>query len=1748
MALLLAPTAGWATVDSVTVANGTTTNEWLPIYGYYQERAQHNQVIYPADSLTALLGQGLTGMTFYMSQTAGSNWGTTVTISLGTTTATTLSGLTTASDLTQVWQGPVTGQTAIIHIDFDEGFSYTGDNLLLDVQTTAGNYSRAYFYGVNLSGAGYVQYGSSTSAQGFVPKTTFTYSDNPICSRPTNVAVSGITNSGATVSWNAGGSETQWVLLLNGEEIASSPLSDSSYTFTTLDANTGYTVAVRALCSWGDTSGAVSTSFRTLCQNGNCQLQVNGTSTYYGGAEVWQNGSLVTTLLSSSTYSNQDNTVDICNGDSLVILYHAGSSTSGSITVIDVAGTVLANVAKNTLSNGDTILAVANGCPSCIPVNNLTLNTFDANSATISWTAGNDEAEWAVYVNGEEASGSPASTNSFIVTGLDANTSYTVAVRSVCGYDDTAAARTLSFRTECEGYAELPFSSGFEDLQTGDMPDCWLQVQTGTNTGLNPHPVFPSAYRHTPNAHNSDVYFEFESNQGETEILALPRMQNIQDLQLSFYASITSANFMFEAGVIETDEDGVDIFVPVDTVNLIPGSSFSSAYRVYNVLFNTYEGDGERIAIRTTPNSSSTYTLMIDDFSVIYVGVPVLGPFNPSSRTYTIGVDTTFGFRANLMTGSDVTYQWTSTLSSVGGVTLVGDNTDTVNVSYTNVGIDTLSVIVSTDYGADTESVIIYVVDPNPISEFPYFNGFEDGEDISWNTANNASGWYIGQAVTATGDRSLYVSSTHGATNDYSNQADANSHAYRQFRFSETGEYELSFSWRGDGGSDAYMRAYLVPGAYQPTAGSSPSGTNLTGSLYDSLSWNTFSTVMEIADTGLYTLDFYWHNGYLATNENPGAAVDNISISKLTCSSVANLQARNVHAHEADIVWTPRSGETEWWVVVDNEPGYVVSTDSIHLSGYDGETSHTVSVRAVCAPGDTSFASTVSFTTTVACVPVTDIVFSDITGSSATVSWTPAGTDTAWKVVFNGDTADVATDPTYSLTGLTPMTSYTVTVLADCGSEDGVSVATSGTFHTLCDDGTCNLTLDLVDSYGDGWNNGALRVIQNGVEVGSGTIPSGSNSATILVPACSSMPVSVVFVAGGYPEEMGATIYSGSGAEIYSFATGTMNSSNNGDTLVTASAPCSGCPMADSLQATAITDNSITFSWSNNDTVAGFLISFNNGPWQLVNTNTYTATGLGANTVYPFEVRTYCGAEDTSSARTISVRTDCGMTNAPWSEDFESFSTTSSATELPCWVVLRGNSGYTNVASTAHASSRSLRFAGYAVPPTIAVLPTFSQNISSLSLSMWIEAEGSSSGSLAVGYITDVTDSTTFTALQTYPNASYQDNFQQVTVDFASAPAGARMAVAQVGTSSNWYWWIDDIEVFFSDSTVTPVSYYTVSATSANATMGSASVTPSGSVEEGTSVTATATPNDGYLFTNWTMAGDVVSSDNPYTFTVTDDIALVANFEAIPEEPCDVPTNVTASNIGLTSAVIGWTAPEGQDLWEIRIIGAGDTLVVQATTNPYTVASLAPAVAYTVAVRSVCGVNNYSDWSAPATFTTATCQPVTGVMVSNRTTNSVQVSWTAPAGVSNFELEYGASGFASGTGTRVETSTNSATLTGLTAGMAYDVYVRSVCGNGAYSPWSNATPFTTEDDQQGIDDVNNASIALFPNPATTTVTLTGIDGQATVTIVDMNGRVNGEWKVESGNLTIDLAGYAQGAYFVRITGEQLNAIRKLIVK
>lgn len=78
-------------------------------------------------------------------------------------------------------------------------------------------------------------------------------------------------------------------------------------------------------------------------------------------------------------------------------------------------------------------------------------------------------------------------------------------------------------------------------------------------------------------------------------------------------------------------------------------------------------------------------------------------------------------------------------------------------------------------------------------------------------------------------------------------------------------------------------------------------------------------------------------------------------------------------------------------------------------------------------------------------------------------------------------------------------------------------------------------------------------------------------------------------------------------------------------------------------------------------------------------------------------------------------------------------------------------------------------------------------------------------------------------------------------------------------------------------------TYYNVSV-SANPAHGG-TVTGGGTYVEGSTVTLTATAKNGYTFLNWTKNGAVVSSNTTYSFTLTGDVAYVANFEALPSPP-----------------------------------------------------------------------------------------------------------------------------------------------------------------------------------------------------------------------------------------------------------------------
>ena len=95
---------------------------------------------------------------------------------------------------------------------------------------------------------------------------------------------------------------------------------------------------------------------------------------------------------------------------------------------------------------------------------------------------------------------------------------------------------------------------------------------------------------------------------------------------------------------------------------------------------------------------------------------------------------------------------------------------------------------------------------------------------------------------------------------------------------------------------------------------------------------------------------------------------------------------------------------------------------------------------------------------------------------------------------------------------------------------------------------------------------------------------------------------------------------------------------------------------------------------------------------------------------------------------------------------------------------------------------------------------------------------------------------------------------------------------------------------------------------SANPTNGG-TVTGGGTYQQGQSCTVSATPNNGFTFTNWTENGNVVSTQANYTFNVTGNRTLVANFQAQPQS-YTISVSANPSNGGTVTG--GGTYQQGQ--------------------------------------------------------------------------------------------------------------------------------------------------------------------------------------------------------------------------------------------
>ena len=119
------------------------------------------------------------------------------------------------------------------------------------------------------------------------------------------------------------------------------------------------------------------------------------------------------------------------------------------------------------------------------------------------------------------------------------------------------------------------------------------------------------------------------------------------------------------------------------------------------------------------------------------------------------------------------------------------------------------------------------------------------------------------------------------------------------------------------------------------------------------------------------------------------------------------------------------------------------------------------------------------------------------------------------------------------------------------------------------------------------------------------------------------------------------------------------------------------------------------------------------------------------------------------------------------------------------------------------------------------------------------------------------------------------------------------------------------------NGTIQQVEQYTLSAVVSTVGAGTVKVSPAGTVFDAeTPITVTATKNFGYKFVNWTDANNqVVSTDEAYTFSISTNTALKANFEKINTYALDYKVEGGAKDY-MVSATPAPTIVNGKNMYE----------------------------------------------------------------------------------------------------------------------------------------------------------------------------------------------------------------------------------------
>jgi hypothetical protein len=725
---------------------------------------------------------------------------------------------------------------------------------------------------------------------------------------------------------------------------------------------------------------------------------------------------------------------------------------------------------------------------------NLYVSGATDESITIGWAPGNTETSWEVEYSEDAStwtSEGVVTASPYTISNLTSNTLYYVRLRAVCGGGNNSGWASVNVRTACSDLATLPFLENFDSytgatttsVSTNNLPYCWSNLNEGTSTSYSGYPIIYASATYAASGSNSLRFYTYTtSGTYDDQIAILPSIDvdlnpmNTLQVALDVRDNTTSYPFHLDVGIM-TDPTDRNTFVLIQTI-----TTSSTTYANYEIPFSSYTGTGKYIALRASQPTSGYNYGYVDNVRVELIP-ECPKPVSVTSSAVTTNSVTLGWTETGTATSWVITYGPTGFTpgTTVGTTETVYDNPYTITGLSASTGYD---FYVQSDCGgsySNMSNVHTVSTECDVISALPFMENFDSYSGATSTSANVNnlpycwSNYNTGTSTSYHGYPIIYSSATYAASGN---------NAMRFYIYTTSGTYSDQTAILPAIDVNTFPMNTLQLSFDARRMSSSYTFNLVVGVMTDPTNISTFVPVQTISVPSTtysnYEVPFTSYTGtgsYIAikapqpsSNYNEGY-IDNIVVDLTPlCDKPTNVMASNITATTADINWMPGGNETDWELVVvpsgmsiavgTAEP---VSTHPYTLTNLSDNTAYDVYVRADCGTGTdfSSWSQACHFTTTPWCSAPTNVEISQISGTSALVTWTEAVFGaTGYTIAYtetgmnNWATQSVTGSP-YMITGLTPETAYTMTITSDC--DQGTAPAVTKTFSTGCLSGGDNI-------------------------------------------------------------------------------------------------------------------------------------------------------------------------------------------------------------------------------------------------------------------------------------------------------------------------------------------------------------------------------------------------------------------------------------------------------------------------------------------------------------------------------------------------------------------------------------------------------------------------------------------------------------------------------------------------------------------